>query len=157
MAARPQIQPEPEADPLIERFVGYNLKRAYMILQADFRRALGEGGLSPRMFSALALAVDYPGISQADVARRLGIERSGLVAIFDALEARGLVARVPVPGDRRVQAICPTEAGEQALAQAVDVIQAEERRRLADLSEEEQATLLHLLQRVRATGEDGRE
>jgi len=42
----------------LEGLVGYNLKRAYVIVQSDFRHALGKDGLSARSFSALSLVND---------------------------------------------------------------------------------------------------
>lgn len=138
----------------LEGLVGYNLKRAYMIVQADFRAALGADGLSPRAFSALALVVAHPDITQSDLARLLGVERSGLVAIVDELEGRGYIARASVPGDRRVQALVPSARGRTAHAEALATAQRHERTLLADLSDAERATLIDLLRRIRAH-EDG--
>lgn len=133
----------------LEDLVGYNLKRAYVIVSADFRRALGEGGFAPRVFSALSLIVRFPTITQSELARKLGIERSGLVAIIDELERRGLVLRQPVPGDRRVQALAPTRAGTTAYFEALAVVRTHEANLLSGLSPEEVATLVGLLQRIR--------
>lgn len=133
----------------LESFLGYNLKRAYMVLIADFRRALGDDGFSPRVFSALSLIVQYPDITQSELARRLGIERSGLVAIVDELESRGYLRRNPVPGDRRVQALAPTPAGESAYRHAQHVVKVNEAALLSHLSAEEQDTLISLLRKIR--------
>ena len=146
-----QISPEDHAD--LEDFVGYNLKRAYVIVDADFRRALGADGLAPRVFSALSLIVHTPGMTQSDLARTLGIERSGLVAITDDLEARGFVIRQPVPGDRRVQALAPTEAGQAAYLDALQTVRAHEARLLSDLSPAETETLIGLLRKIRQIGD----
>lgn len=148
--------PDPETcttQPELEAFIGYNLKRAYVIVQADFRRALGDDGFNPRAFSALSLVVQFPNITQSGLAKMLGIERSGLVAIVDDLERRGLVRRGTVPGDRRVQALLPTRAGTKALADAVAAVRAHEDRLFADFSEDERAVLMSLLQKIRALGE----
>lgn len=136
----------------LEDLIGYNLKRAYMIVQADFRDALGEDGLSVRMFSALSLTVRYPHITQSDLAKMLGIERSGLVAIVDALEEQKYLARAAVPGDRRVQALVPTQAGTDAYNQAIAEVKAHEDRLFADISETDKQTLLHLLKKIRRGG-----
>jgi DNA-binding MarR family transcriptional regulator len=141
--------PEPE----LEGFIGYNLKRAYVILRADFRRALGEDGFSPRAFSALSLVVQYPNITQTGLARMLGVERSGLVAIVDDLERRGLIRRGTVQGDRRVQALMPTRAGVEALVDAVAAVRDHEDRLFAAFTAEERDTLMALLQKIRALGE----
>ena len=141
------------SEPALEGYVGYNLKRAYMTVQEDFRRALGEGGLSTRAFSALSLAVQFPQITQSELARILGIERSGLVSIVDDLERRGFLARAQMPGDRRVQALVPTDAGIKAQAAAAKAVADHEDRLLAALDAEERETLIELLTRIRHAGE----
>lgn len=135
--------------PDLEEFIGYNLKRAYVIVQADFRRALGEDGFAPRVFSALSLVVQYPNVTQSGLARMLGIERSGLVAIVDELEGRGLLKRTHVPGDRRVQALVPTDKGAKAYTEARAAVRAHEDALLSNLSEDEKATLMGLLAKIR--------
>ncbi|MEN8656514.1 MarR family transcriptional regulator [Marivita sp.] len=137
--------------PDLEEFIGYNLKRAYVIVQADFRRALGEDGFAPRVFSALSLVVQYPNVTQSGLARMLGIERSGLVAIVDELEGRGLLKRTNVPGDRRVQALVPTNAGAKAYADARAAVRSHEERLLSNLNDDEKATLMSLLAKIRAS------
>ena len=138
-----------EDTPDLEGFIGYNLKRAYVIVQNDFRAALGEDGFAPRVFSALSLVVQFPEITQSELARRLGIERSGLVAIVDDLEKRGMLKRTLVPGDRRVQALVPTAAGQAAYASARETVLAHEARLFAPLTAEERATLVALLHKIR--------
>jgi len=139
---------KPQASDL-EALIGYNLKRAYVIVDSDFRAALGPDGLSPGAFTALSLCVAQPGLTASALAGQMGIERSGLVAIVDRLEARGWLARTPVPGDRRAQALAPTNAGQTAYNQALKAVRAHEDRVFAALTEEEKETLLALLNRVR--------
>lgn len=137
----------------LDGLVGYNLKRAYVVFSTDFRRALGDGGFAPRVFSALALIVQFPQITQSALARKLGIERSGLVAIIDDLESRGLVARQPVPGDRRAQALAPTEAGVVAYQDARLAVRQHEANLLSHLTPHETETLIGLLQKIRKIGD----
>lgn len=138
----------------LESLIGYNMKRAYVAMQKDFRVALGEGGLSPRSFSALSLVVAHPNTSQSDLARMLGIERSGLVAIIDELEGRAFLGRTHVEGDRRVQALVPTQAGKEAYHAALAAVHAHEERLLADLTKSEKDTLLKLLRKIRKTDKE---
>jgi len=153
--AHPKLKPEPaEAeDPAFEALVGYNLKRAYLVMQADYRRAMELTELSPRVFSALSFVVGMPGLTQSDLARRLGIERSGLVSIVDGLEARGYLNRTAVPGDRRVQALEPTDAGMAAYDDAIRRAHAHETELLSVLNNNEKQTLLALLGKIRSAGE----
>ena len=134
----------------LEDLIGYNLKRAYVIVQTDFRKTLGDDGMSARVFSALSLCVRYPNITQSELARMMGIERSGLVAIVDELEAKNHLRRAPVPGDRRVQALVPTDAGRSVYKAAIQAVRAHEDRLFADMSSEEKETLLSLLKKIRA-------
>jgi len=133
----------------LEGLVGYNLKRAYVIVQSDFRHALGKDGLSARSFSALSLVVQNPEITQSELSRLLKIERSGLVAIVDELETHEYISRTTVPGDRRVQALVPLNAGMAAYSQALSQVQTHEKKLLANLNDSELKTLLQLLKKVR--------
>jgi len=153
--AKPKLQIDPMQadDTAFESLVGYNLKRAYLIVQADYRRAMESTGLSPRVFAALSFVVTLPGLTQSDLARRLGIERSGLVAIVDELEQRGYLNRTAVPSDRRVQALEPTDAGEDAYGDAITRAQDHEEDLLSMMSSTEKQTLLRLLGRIRSLGE----
>lgn len=152
LRASEDIETEPYGSDL-EQLIGYNLKRAYVIVRTDFRETLGEDGLSARVFSALSLTVRFPNITQSELARMMGIERSGLVAIVDELEARKFLRRAPVPGDRRVQALVPTEAGRAAYRKAIKAVRAHEDRLFADMTEGEKDTLLALLRKIRRTEE----
>ena len=133
----------------LENLVGYNLKRAYIVVQADFRRTLDKDDLSARLFSTLSLVVNNPDISQSSVARRLGIERSGVVSMIDELQSRGYVVRNPVPGDRRVQALQATPLGLSVYQKALVKVKAHEASLLHDLTAEEQRSLLSLLKKIR--------
>ncbi len=137
----------------LETLVGYNLKRAYVVIQSDYRAVMGDEGLSPRVFSALTFVVETPNLTQSDLARRLGIERSGLVAIVDELEGRGYLNRVAVPQDRRIQALAPTDAGVQAYEAALALINAHEDRVLHMLDAKEREQLVYLLKKIRGNGE----
>lgn len=138
----------------LDDLVGYNLKRVYMIFQADFRATLGNDGLAPRSYSALALAVQTPEITQSELARKLGIERSGLVAIVDQLESLGLLRRVGVPGDRRVQALTPTEKGQALFARTADQVARHEDRLLSVLTPDERSHLMKILKKLRLENEN---
>jgi len=149
-AAQPQPNNRSQtADEDLDNLIGYNLKRTYVHVRNDFREALGAGGLAPRVFSALALVVQFPNITQSELARMLGIERSGLVAMIDDLETRSFLERVRVEGDRRRQALVPTKDGVKAYKAALAAVQQHERHVFSMLTEEEQAQLLTLLKKFR--------
>lgn len=137
----------------LEGLIGYNLKRAYVIVRTDFRKTLGEDGMSARVFSALSFCIRFPNITQSELASIMGIERSGLVAIVDELEANSYLRRVPVPTDRRVQALVPTDAGRAAYRAALKAVRAHEDTLFSELTDDEKQTLLSLLKKIRAREE----
>jgi DNA-binding MarR family transcriptional regulator len=49
------------------------------------------------------------------VAQRLGIDRTTIVAMLDAFEAKGLVSRHPHPADRRCNVVELSESGRAAV------------------------------------------
>jgi len=140
---------EDQTRPVLEDYIGYNLKRSYLVVYQDFRTTLGEEGLGTRDFSALALIVQFPNLTQRDVAGLLGIEGSGLVKIIDQLEAQNYIIRTRVPSDRRAYALVATEAGVAAFKDAAAKLDEHEDRILADFTDDERATLFRLLQKIR--------
>jgi len=141
----------------LDDFIGYNIKRIYLTVQADMRRVLDPHSLSPSAFATLSLVMRNPGITQSEVARQLGIERSGLVALVDKLENRDFVNRKPVPGDRRVQALHPTQSGRAAYQIVLRDVQAHELRMFGSLSDDERAAMLSMLAKLRKTSEEDME
>ena len=133
----------------LDGFIGYNLKRANLLVQGATRRVLEPHDLTPSAFATLSLVMSHPGITQSEVARQLGIERSGLVALVDKLQGRGFVKREPVPGDRRVQALHPTSAGCAAYDVVLRDIRDLEDRMFKDFSEQERGALLSILGKLR--------
>ena len=137
---------DPDAD--LSQFIGYNLKRALSVVQADLAQVLGGFGLRAVSYSALLVVVRTPGISQSDLADALRIEKSNLVQLIDELATRGLLTRAPVPGDRRRHALIPTEPGIALTETANCAVREHEDRVFAALSQTERAALIAMLRRV---------
>jgi DNA-binding MarR family transcriptional regulator len=122
---------ERDTDRHMSGFIGYAMKRALSIVQADFARVLAEYDLRAVSFSALSIIVAEPGLTQTQLADALQIERSNLVTIIDELAGRNLIIRAPVAQDRRRHALMPTAAGRQ-LAAAAQASTLEHERRVFD-------------------------
>lgn len=73
--------------------------------------------LSLPQYRVLA-AVDDGGERSTHLARALALAKPTVTAAVDGLVERGLLAREPVPGDRRSVRIALTDAGRAALAEA---------------------------------------
>ncbi|NBZ89157.1 MarR family winged helix-turn-helix transcriptional regulator [Stagnihabitans tardus] len=138
-----------QVDTPLAEFIGYAMKRALSIVQADLSRVLGGFGLRAVSFSALSIVVAQPGLTQTQLADALQIERSNLVTILDELSGRGLIIRAPVAQDRRRHALMATAEG-QTLAQAAQTaVKTHERALFSCLTPEEQHELKRLLTKFR--------
>ena len=138
-----------ETDRHLSGFIGYAMKRALSIVQADFARALSDYDLRAVSFSALSIIVGEPGLTQTQLADALQIERSNLVTIIDELAGRGLIIRAPVAQDRRRHALMPTTAGQQLAAKAKASAAEHESSLFACLTEAEKIELQRILRKFR--------
>ena len=134
----------------LEGLLGYAMKRALSVVQADLAITLAPFDLRATSFSALMVVVERPGITQTDLAEALAIERSNLVQIVDELCSVGRIARTPFQGDRRRHALMPTPKGLAVAAQAGAAVAAHEARVFGGLTGAECKVLGKLLAKVRA-------
>jgi MarR family transcriptional regulator, organic hydroperoxide resistance regulator len=68
--------------------------------------------LSPSQFNVLNLLSDTAqGFTQIELSRLLIMHRSNATGLIDRLEARGLLQRKAIPGDRRAHRVTLTAAG----------------------------------------------
>lgn len=141
-------QPDDLADLALGQFTGYLLKQAYNTVRDDLARVLDPFGLRMLTFSALMVAARRPGITQTELSRALGMERSNLVALIDGLEGAGLLTRDPVPTNRRAHALRVTKAGLARLDQAQAAVEAHEAAIFGRLAEGEEAALRGILDRI---------
>jgi DNA-binding MarR family transcriptional regulator len=79
--------------------------------------------------------------------------RSGLTRLVDRIEARGLVSREAIPGDRRSFLVVLTDSGARALAEAGPVLEAGLRASFGDrIADADLMPLLTALRRVASGG-----
>ena len=103
---------------VLDGHLGYFLRRTQVWVFQDFIRTLSSIDLRPAQYSVLSVIAANRGLSQADVAELLGIERARLVRLLDRLERRGLTQRLASPVDRRSHALQLTPAGQALLKRA---------------------------------------
>lgn len=113
-----------------------------------FAARLSEVGLVPAHAGMFRILSATPAISQQALAAALGTVPSRLVALVDDLEARGLVERRAHESDRRTYALHLTDKGKATMETISRIAREHRQDLLAALSNEEQATLSALLQRV---------
>lgn len=98
--------------------LGYFVRRLQVWVFQDFIRRLSRLDLSPAQFSVIVVVGANPGLSQAQLATTLGIERARLVRLLHLLEERGVTERRRSAADGRRHALVLTRAGEKLLAEA---------------------------------------
>jgi len=143
-------RPEAEADLAGEARLGFLLKHAGLRLRTLSGPLLAPLGVEGREVAVLTVLATRQPLSQLAAARRLAIDRTTMVAMLDALEAKGLVRRGPHPKDRRKNVVAMTPAGRGVLRRATRAVEAAERRFLAPLTAAEGSRLREMLERVTA-------
>ncbi len=124
------------------------LKQAFYFSLTEVNESVKEHGVTTAQIGVLRQLTNQPGLSGAELARRLLITPQGVQLALTALEKRGLVERKQDPQHGRILQVFLTDEG-RAVASAVvaDAVTAHDRV-FGVLSEEEQEQLKALLRRV---------
>jgi MarR family transcriptional regulator, lower aerobic nicotinate degradation pathway regulator len=110
--------------------------------------ALGEAGVRKHHFTVLTALAEHGATSQAELGRRLWLDRSDLHAVLNDLERDGLVARVRDEHDRRRNVVEVTPAGTEELVRWDARVEAAQDALLEPLSVRERRELAALLERI---------
>jgi DNA-binding MarR family transcriptional regulator len=126
----------------------WHLKQAWYFALTAVNDAVSSHGVSTAQIGMLRQLANEPGLSGAELARRLLITPQGVQLGLKALEERGLVQRKPDPAHARIlQAYLTDHGRDVATAVVSDAIAAHEAV-FGVLTPEEQKTLRELLARV---------
>jgi DNA-binding MarR family transcriptional regulator len=113
-----------------------------------FALILSEHDLTPPLAGVLRLLRTNPGLSQQQLADRLGVAASRIVGYVDELETRGWISRTRDSEDRRVNVLTLTTQGQQAFTRLATVARSHEATITTGLTPAERATLLELLTKI---------
>jgi DNA-binding MarR family transcriptional regulator len=148
-----KVGQEPEQPRAELKRLGYLLKHAQQRLTELTSAALEPYGLNGRELGVL-LVLDAMGpTSQQDAARRLGVDRTTMVALIDALEGKSVVVRRPFEEDRRRNVVEFTERGREVFKQALRASDEAESQFVSPLEEAAADLLRAQLRAVIAAGE----
>ncbi|WP_371482500.1 MarR family winged helix-turn-helix transcriptional regulator [Kitasatospora sp. NBC_00315] len=131
---------------LLTSRLGYLFKHAHLQLTEASTRALEPFGIGGRELAVLAVLAGEDPLSQLEAAGRLGVDRTTMVALVDALEGKALVERRRSERDRRRNIVQPTPAGRDLLHRAEQTRRETERRFLAPLAPADADGLVRALQ-----------
>lgn len=124
------------------------LKQAFYFSLTEVNESVKDHGVTTAQIGVLRQLTNQPGLSGAELARRLLITPQGVQLALTALEKRGLVERKQDPQHGRILQVFLTDEG-RAVASAVvaDAVAAHERV-FGVLTDDEQEQLKALLRRV---------
>jgi DNA-binding MarR family transcriptional regulator len=113
------------------------------------RAHMGGSGLTPARMQVLSLlARAAEPLIMRQLTQALGITARAVTGLVDALEAEGLVRREAHPTDRRATLVALTDAGRELIGGTLGQGMAAAAQVFTVLGEEDQRTLLGLLDRV---------
>lgn len=148
----------PKTEPVIEQvdtsylenLVGYNARRATLVIMEAFFRQMAVYGLRPVDFSVLSLIGHNPGITSRQLCSTLSIQPPNLVGMISQLHKRELITRRPHPHDGRAMGLHLTPAGKKLVKQAEVTASELEDQATSGLSAAERRTLMLLLRKIYA-------
>ena len=133
---------------MLETLVGYNARRAWLVVSQVFAERMAAYGLKQVDFSVLSLIAHNPGATSRQLCSTLDILPPNLVSLIAAMDSRGLIERRPHPHDGRAIGLHLTPAGEELIREAERTVTQLEADASARLTARERETLIRLLQKV---------
>ncbi len=130
---------------------GFLLTDLYRLIRAEMDRAIAEAGIGVTAGEARTLshAARAGTVRQNVLAERMGVEAMTLSGYLDRLEARGLVARLNDPTDRRAKLVELTDAADEVLNTVAEVAAKVRRKAAGDMPLPEWERFLEKLKLVR--------
>ena len=158
--APPKVGPHFDAVPLCKGVTIPLARRPYpmarrfaQITSAIWAEACADESLNISEFSVLSALRRDPDLDQISLAAYIGVDRTNLGLIIDALEKNGLVERRVNPKDRRARLLVVTPAGEAAHVRQLTRTGIVQEKIFAPLTAAERETFYDLLERIIAANE----
>lgn len=139
MADLPESEPYRLADS-----PSHLLHRAEQLAADRFARLVGDG-ITLRQFAVLAAIAQSPGLSQSDLVRATGVDRSTLADMMNRMERNGWITREESASDARAYAVRLAPAGARLLATATQHARAADAAILDLLSPRKRKAFLNML------------
>ncbi|WP_405962114.1 MarR family transcriptional regulator [Streptomyces sp. NBC_00723] len=102
--------------------VTWALRRAELAVQSLKEQRLRPLGMAAAHYTLLISVHDEPGLTGAELARRLNVTPQAIASLVARLESRGQLERREHPRHRHIQELHLTDAGREALRAADAVI-----------------------------------
>ena len=153
----PQIVPVGQVNAeYLETLLGYNARRAALVIIELFLQRMAVHELRPVEFSVLSLIVHNPGVTSRQLCGALNLLPPNVVTMIGTFEKRGLIVKRPHPSDGRANGLHPTPAGKELMTEAEASAKALEDDATKSLTTAERKTLIRLLKKVYREGSEKR-
>jgi MarR family transcriptional regulator for hemolysin len=133
--------------------IGLLLAQTAKVVSRAFDDALAAAGGSTPVWLILLAVKTQPIDNQRTLAGAVGIQGATLTHHLDNLEGDRLVRRVRDPGNRRIQRVELTDAGERMFRRLREAAMAFDQRLRRDLSDRDQAAIRRLLAKLSASAD----
>lgn len=121
------------------------MHRALQLALDIYSDEVGSGGLTQRQFAVLEAVSAKSGLTQTDLVKATGIDRSTLADLVARMTTKGLLERERSTLDARAKAVRLSEAGQAALEAARPAVAAADKRIMGLLPKGRRETFLELL------------
>ena len=136
MASEPRV---------VSPHVGYVIGRLDRAIRREIGALVAPFGLTVPKYTALSILRDRPGLSNAQLARRVYVTPQSMAEVLNALEADGYIVRSPAANHGRVLEVSLSERGREVLTACDRAVGHMENAMLADLDEAGREQLLEAL------------
>ena len=129
-------------------WIGFYLRMAQIASFQAFARRTRQHDLNPGGFAALMVIGRNPGISQTQLSRAIGLDKSTLTPALNGMVRRNLVRRTRLPSDRRTYRLTLTARGKAMLGDLTACAVAHDRDLDAIVGTRDRVRVLHALRRI---------
>lgn len=143
-----------EGSDLLENSPSHLLHRVLQIALDIYTEETGDSALTQRQYALLLAADTAEGLTQTDLVKATGIDRSTLADMVARLIAKGLLARERSVTDARANLVRLSDEGRTALNEIRPKVEAADERILSLLSPPKRDSFLKLLRRIAAVREE---
>ena len=146
---------ETRTDPLpFEHSLGFLVRDLNRAIQRHLQARLQQHGVAPGAWYFLRVLWEEDGITQRDLARRVGMMEPTAVIALRGIEAQGWIHRIRSETDKRKVHIHLTEAGRRLREELMPEAHAVNAIATGNLTADEKRMLLALLRRARGNFPD---
>ncbi|MBY0423797.1 MAG: MarR family transcriptional regulator [Parvularculaceae bacterium] len=124
---------------------GHLLRRAQQYAHDLYANEVGADGPTPRQFEVLHTVAQNEGLSQTDLVRSTGIDRSTLADMIARMIKKGLLSRQRTKDDARANAVSITASGKRVLQGAMSAVTRAENAALNVLPKSQQSGFMKAL------------